>query len=133
MPLLRPSLKAVETTSGQTIIIDRALASTKNTLIAVVGYVGNLSSKILSGSHLAAFNAEQLGKQSVTVEDVVKVLKDEGFSVESGVVVLNPGLKQNFRPFPGGVEVAVVGELNFDHVLSLLAAFNAETKYVALC
>lgn len=127
-PLMRPSIKTVETLSGHTVIVDPALANTKNTLIAAIGYVGNFSSKVLSESYLAAFTTEQSEKQSVSAEDIAKVLKDSGFPVKNGVVVVRRALKQDLRTFPGSVEVAVVGELKVDHVLSLLAGVNAETK-----
>ena len=127
-PLMRPSIKPVETPSGHAVVVDTALANTRNTLIAAIGYVGNFSSKILSESHLVAFSTEQFEKQAISAEDIAMSLKDAGFPVENGVVVVRRALKQDLRTFPGGVEVAVVGELKVDHVLSLLGAANAETK-----
>ena len=121
---MRPSVKTVETPSGQTVVVDTALASSKNTLIAAVVRIGNFSSKILSRSHLAAFSTEQ----SLAAEDIANLLKHSGFPTENGVVVVRAAPTQDLRVFPGGVEVAVVGELKVDHVLSLLAASNVETK-----
>jgi dihydroxyacetone kinase len=123
-PLMRPSIKAIETSSGHTLVVDTAHANTKNALIVAIVSGGNFSSKILSESNLAAFSTEQ----SILAETILKTLKDSGFFVENGVVVVKAAAKQGLRKFPGGVEVGVLRELQVDHVLSLLAAANADTK-----
>lgn len=128
---MRPSIQAVETPSGQIVVVDTALAKSKNALIAAIGSVGNFSSKILSESHLAAFTSEQYGKNDTSAEGIVKALGGSGFPTGNGVVVVRVSSKQDLRVNLAGdmVEVAVVGELKLDHVLSLLAASNAETRY----
>jgi hypothetical protein len=122
-PLMRPSVKVVETPSGQAVVVDTVLANSKNTLVAAIGAVGNFSAKILSESHLAAFSTEPISS-----EDILKTLKKSGLPVENRVVVIRAASEQNLRIFPGGIEVAVVGALTLDHVLSLLSASNTQTK-----
>jgi dihydroxyacetone kinase len=126
--LMRPSIRVIETPSGQPVVVDTAVANTKNTLIAAIGNAGNFSGKILSESKLAAFSTMPLEKQPVSAEGISKALKDSGFPVENGVVVIRAASKQDLRTFPGGLEVAVEEALKLDHILSLLAALNAETK-----
>ena len=129
-PLMRPSIKVVETSNSQPIMLDVALAKSRNVLIAAIGSVGNFSSKILSASHVAAFTAEPYGKNTTLAEDIVTVLKKNGFQTRNGVVVVRTSSKQDLRVSPAGdvVEVVVVGELKLDHVLSMLAASKIETK-----
>jgi hypothetical protein len=73
-PLIRPSIKAVETANGQTIVIDTALTGSKNVLIVAIGSVGNFSSKILSESHLAAFATRQSEQSTISTEDIHTIL-----------------------------------------------------------
>jgi hypothetical protein len=129
-PLIRPSIKAVETANGQTIVIDTALTGSKNVLIVAIGSVGNFSSKILSESHLAAFATRQSEQSTISTEDIHTILKDSGFSVQNGVVVVRSSTKQNLRTSRGIVELSVQGELKLDHVLSLLSAVKSEIKQV---
>jgi dihydroxyacetone kinase len=128
--LIRPSIKAVETANGQTIVIDTALTGSKNVLIVAIGSVGNFSSKILSESHLAAFATRQSEQSTISTEDIHTILKDSGFSVQNGVVVVRSSTKQNLRTSRGIVELSVQGELKLDHVLSLLSAVKSEIKQV---
>ncbi|KAK0118241.1 Dihydroxyacetone kinase 2 [Cadophora gregata] len=126
-PLMRPSTKVVETASGQAVVIDTALAKSRDVLIAAVGNLGNLSSKILNESHLAAFTVE-LSEKAVSTQELVKVLKDSGFPVENGVLVIRTGTKQDLKSASGVAEHIVEGELKFDHALSLLLAAKPEVK-----
>jgi len=127
-PLMRPSIKAVETANGQTVIVDSILSKCKDVLIVAIRSVGNFSSRILSESHLAAFTTEQYGKPTVSAEEILKVLKERGFLVENGVVVVRSSSKQDLRASAGLVELSVEGELNLDHVLSLLSVMKPEIK-----
>ncbi|KAH7314174.1 dhal domain-containing protein [Rhexocercosporidium sp. MPI-PUGE-AT-0058] len=126
-PLLRPSIKVVETSGGQTVVIDTALANSKDVLIAAVGSIGNFSSKILSESHLAAFTVAENGKD-ISAQDLVKALKDSGFPVENGVLVVRAGRKQDLKSTSGVSELTVEGELKLDHALSLLLVAKPEVK-----
>jgi hypothetical protein len=127
-PLIRPSVKAVELKSGQTVVIDTALVNSKDVLIAVVGRVGHLSNRILSDS-LAAFAVAQDEKSAVKAEDIDDLLGESGFKDASGLVVVRTGSDQSLRQVSNkAVEITVSGELRLDHVLSLLFSSNAETK-----
>ena len=130
---MRPSVKVVDIPSGQPILIDTALANSRNVLIAAIGRKGNLSSKALSESHLAAFSIEQFELQqakddTVLASDIVKVLKENGFPTANGVVVVRAARKLEVRNFDGGLEVDLDNKTKLDHVLSLLGAVNAETR-----
>lgn len=124
---MRPSIKVVETASWQTVVIDTALVNSKDVLIAAVGSVGNLSSKILSESHLVAFSVEYDGK-AISAQELAKVLKYSGFPVENGIVVVRAGEKQDLTSASGLAEVTIEQELKLDHVLSLLMAAKPEVK-----
>jgi hypothetical protein len=127
-PLMRPSTKSIEISNGQTIIVDTALAGSKDVLIAAIGSIGNFSSRILSDSHLAAFTTELAATPTISTEEIQIVLKDNGFPVQNGLLVVRSTTKQNLRVLRGAVELSVDGELKFDHVLSLIAAIKQDIK-----
>lgn len=127
-PLIRPSVKAVELSSGQTVVVDTALVNSKEVLIAVVGRLGHLSNRILSDS-LAAFAVAQQDWDALKAKDIEKVLYESGFNAESGVVVVRTGAEQSVREVSSkAVEVTVSGELKLDHALSLLFSSNRDTR-----
>jgi len=128
-PLIRPSIKTVELASGHVVAVDTSLTKSKDVLLVTVGSAGNFSSKILSQSHLALFTTENAGAHSISLKEVVKFLRKSEFPVENGVVVVRSSLILGLRAVSErAIDVSVVGELNLDHVLSLLSASNAETK-----
>ncbi|KAL2061661.1 hypothetical protein VTL71DRAFT_7038 [Oculimacula yallundae] len=127
LPLMRPSVKVVETRNGQIVMIDTLLAKSTEVLVASVGRIGNVSSKLLAGSHLAAFTVEQ-NEQEVSAADLAKVLEDSGFPTGNGVVVVRSGKKQDLNSASGVLELTVEGELKLDHILSLLQAVKSEAK-----
>lgn len=127
-PLIRPSVKAVELQSGQTVIVDTALVNSKDVLIALVGRVGSISNRVLSNS-LAAFATAKDEKSAVTAEEIEKLLFESGLPTKNGVVVVRTGSQQNIRQVSNtAVEVTVARELRLDHILSLLLSSNKETK-----
>ncbi|CZT49048.1 uncharacterized protein RSE6_09830 [Rhynchosporium secalis] len=127
LPLMRPSIKVVGITNGQTVMIDTALAKSKDVLITSVVRVGNFSSKILSESHLAAFVVEQ-DEDAVSAGDLTKTLSDSGFPIENGVVVIRVGNNQDLKNSSGVLELMVEGELKVDHALSLLSAAKPDVR-----
>jgi hypothetical protein len=128
-PLIRSSVKTVEASNGQTlVVIDTALTGSKNVLFTAIGTVGRFSSTILSESHLAAFTTEQTSQSIISAEEIQKILKDNGFPIHNGVVVLRSGSKQNLRTSHKVVELSLEGELKLNHVLSLLSAIKPEIK-----
>jgi hypothetical protein len=127
-PLMRPSIKVLEIGNRQTVVVDTALANSKNVLSAAIGSVGNFSSKILSESHVAAFTSEPFARGIATAKDISKALKDSGFPTKNGVVVIRASSKQDLKVTCGLLEVSIIGELKFDHILSLLASVKPEIK-----
>jgi len=127
-PLMRPSIKTLDTSTGHTVVVDTALARSKEVLFAAIGTVGNFSSKILSESHLSAFTTEQPGKSTLSADQIQMILKDNGFPIQNGVVVVRSSSIQNLKTSRGTVELSVEGELRLDHVLSLLSAMKPEIK-----
>ena len=128
-PLIRPSVKTVEAYNGQTlVVIDTALTGSENVLFTAIGTVGRFSSTILSESHLAAFTTEQTSQSIISAEEIQTVLKDNGFPIHNGVVVVRSGSKQNLRTSHRVVELSLEGELKLNHVLSLLSAIKPEIK-----
>ena len=125
---MRPSIKTIDTVSGHTILIDTALAKSKDVLIVAIGSTGNFSSKILSESHVAAFTTEQAGELLMGAEEILEVLKRNEFVTENGVILVRARSEQELRFVPGLLEFCVVGELQLDHVLSLLLATKPEIK-----
>jgi hypothetical protein len=127
-PLMRPSIKTVETANGHSVIVDTALAKSKDVLIAAVGSAGNFSSKILSDSHLAAFTTVQYGKQNISADEIRTVLKDNGFPINNGIIVVRSSSTQDLKASSGIADLSVEGELKLDHILSLLSATRQEIK-----
>jgi hypothetical protein len=128
-PLIRPSVKAVEASSGQAfVVIDTAFAASENVLFTAVGTVGRFSSKILNEPHLAAFTTEQSDQSIISAEEIQTILKDNGFPIHNGVVVVRSGSKQNLRTANKVVELSLEGESKLNHVLSLLSAIKSEIK-----
>ena len=127
-PLIRPSVKAVELSSGQAVVIDTALVDSNDVLIAVVGRLGHLSNRVLSDS-FAAFAVAQDQQAALGSGHIEKLLYESGFNTECGIVVARTGAKQNLRHVSERtLEVTLPGELKLDHVLSLLLSSNEETK-----
>lgn len=127
-PLIRPSVKAVDLPTGQTVVVDTALVKSKDVLIAVIGRLGHLSNRILSDS-LAAFSIAQDEELAAKAEEIEKLLHQSGFNSQGGIVVVRTGSKQGLMQVSdNAVEVTVPGELKLDHILSLLLSSNKETK-----
>ena len=57
-PLIRPSVKAIQTTKGQTVLIDTAAHNDKHVRVIAVGTAGNFSSKLLSDRHVSGIVTE---------------------------------------------------------------------------
>ncbi|KAH8659075.1 dhal domain-containing protein [Tricladium varicosporioides] len=127
-PLMRPSIKSIDIGNGSSIVVDTALSKSKIVLVVAIVTIGNFSSKILSESHLAAFATDNFGKETISVEKIAEVLKSNGFPTNNGVVVIRAAAKQDLKVNEKVLEIAVVGEVKLDHILSLLASVSEETK-----
>lgn len=132
LPLMRPSLRIVETSSNGTLILDTDLTASQNVLLAAVGSAGNFSSRILSDSHLAAFTTQQKEEPNLAAKEIQDILGSNGFPVKNGIVVVKSGSKQTVERQPKLLELELTRELELDHVLSLLSAAKPETLWVCL-
>lgn len=121
LPLIRPSIKPVTTTKGQSILVDTSLASSK--FVHVVAFVdpGSLSSKILDEKHIAAIVTETSGAGILTAPDIPYALASAGVEVSQGIVVVRAGkTREILNHTPDVIEVITEGHLEYDHVIHLL-------------
>ena len=120
-PLIRPTVKAVQTPKGQSILIDEALAKSKYVRIAAVGSQGNFSSKLLDERNVTAIVTERSGGGILTAQDIQHAIYNNGISTEQGVVVVRSGKQRRVEVHGSDlVEVQTEEELQLDHVLHLL-------------
>lgn len=134
LPLIRPSVTEVKLASGHSVLLDSTLTKSGNVLIAAIGTVGNFSSTILSQFQLSLFSAEGSARESITAENIAKTLKENQCPMDHGLVIVRRSVKQDLVKLPGKiVEILVCGELEFDHVLSLLFSSRSEIKFVDPC
>jgi len=129
LPLIRPSLRTVQTAKGQTILVDTAHASSHHVRIAVVGVLGNFSSKILSDRHISAVVTSQRGAGLLTAKDIAHAIENAGHHDVPGVVVVRSGKQRRIEVEGHEVlEVEVDGDLEMDHVLHLLGTVSESCR-----
>lgn len=120
-PLIRPSVKQVQTAKGQQILVDQALAQSKYVNIAAVGSLGNFSSKLLDEKNVTAIVTDKTGAGVLTIPDIKHALHAAGAAEGQGLVVVRSGKSRNVQVHGSDVvEVEAVGELELDHLLHLL-------------
>lgn len=125
---MRPSITASETSTGQFLMVDTSQAKSKGFCVAAIVSTGNISSRILAESQVAAFTVEQAGKENISANEISKTLQENGFDTDKGVLMLKTASKRDLRLSGKRVmEVEVIGELELDHVLSLLSASTETT------
>lgn len=128
-PLIRPSLSEVKLASGHSALLDSNLARSKNVLIAAIGITRHFPGTILSEPQLSLFAAGEIGQKSISAENIAKSLRENQHPVDHGLVIVRRSPKQDLNVISKGVvEVLVRGELEFDHVLSLLFSLKTEIK-----
>jgi len=128
-PLIRPTVKAVQTAKGQTILVDTAHADGKHVCVVAVGVLGNFSSKLLSDRHVSAVVTSQKGAGLLTSKDIAHTVEGAGFKQAPGFVVVRSG-KQRKVELEGSsiVDVEVDGDLELDHVLHLLGSVSESCR-----
>lgn len=120
-PLVRPTVKAVQTPKGQSILVDEAHAKSKYVRIATVGTTGNFSSKLLDERNVCAIVTETQGAGLLTASDIQHAIYSSGIGENQGVVVVRSGGQRRVEVHGSDlVEVQTEGELQMDHVLHLL-------------
>lgn len=129
-PLIRPTVKSVQTSKGQNILVDMAKAKGKRYLhIVAVGSVGNFSSKLLDDKHVTAIVTEKSGAGILTAPDLPHALTSAGIDVGHGLVMVRAGKKRHIQVHtPDVIEVETQGELEQDHVLHLLGTATGGTR-----
>lgn len=128
LPLIRPSLNST-TINGHAILVDQSLASSKDVRIALVGRLGNISSKLLESRHVCAVGFETTKKGRISARDISEAISMGDLSLTPGLVVVRNGKQRSLDINDAAVEVEVNGDLEADHVLHLLGAANEETRY----
>jgi hypothetical protein len=127
-PLLRPSIKVVENSNGDPVVLNTQYARDEGILICAVGSSGAFASKFLNEPNLSAFTVEN--RKKIPSAEIVRLLKDNGFPVNNGVVVVKTGSALDLKVEGSVVDVQVLGELQLDHLLALLSAAGQNAKYV---
>ncbi len=128
-PLIRPSVTRTRAAKGQAVIVDRSLDGSQNVQIAAVGSTGNFSSKVLLERNIAAFTTEQHGTGQIGAKDIAEALRANDVGCPCGLVIVKASNKRYLEVVGNGlVEVDVDGELELDHVLSLLSVADIKTR-----
>lgn len=128
-PLIRPFINAVETTTGQTVLVDQSLANDKYVRVAVVGRAGNFSSKLLSDTHITAIVTEAGSNPTLSSKEIAKAINEAGHQQHAGIVVLRSGKQRSMDKIEEDLlEVVVKGDLEVDHLIHLLGAATDSTR-----
>ncbi|CAD0090110.1 unnamed protein product [Aureobasidium vineae] len=128
-PLIRPSIGAVKTKAGQTVLVDQTLANDKFARVVVVGRAGNLSSKLLSDKHITAVVTDVDSSSNCSSKDLAKAINDAGHRQQAGIVILRAGKQRSLTKVEDEViEVGLESDLEVDHLIHLLGAATATTR-----
>lgn len=128
-PLIRPSVKAVKTPGGQTVLIDQTLANDKFVRIVVVGKAGNFSSKLLSDKHITAVVTDSASGSEPSSKDLVHAVNEAGHRQHAGIVILRSGKQKKLTTLDDElVEVELKDDLEVDHLIHLLGAATEPTR-----
>ncbi|KAI4738361.1 Dak phosphatase [Aureobasidium sp. EXF-12298] len=128
-PLIRPSIKAIKTTAGQTVLVDQTLANDKFVRVVVVGKAGNFSSKLLSDKHITAVVTGSGSESVPSSKQLAKAIDEAGHQQQAGTVILRLGKQKKLTKVEDElVEVEVESELEVDHLIHLLGAATETTR-----
>ncbi|CAD0114563.1 unnamed protein product [Aureobasidium uvarum] len=128
-PLIRPSIKALKTKSGQTVLVDQTLADDKFVRVVVIGKAGNFSSKLLSDKHITAVVTDCESGSECSSKDLVKAINEAGHQQQAGIVILRSGQQRSLtRVEDELVEVGLADDLDVDHLIHLLGATTDATR-----
>ncbi|KAI9848861.1 MAG: Dihydroxyacetone kinase 2 [Sclerophora amabilis] len=129
-PLIRPSVTKTQSKDGHNILVDKSLLKNGHVQIAAIGSTGNFPSKLLSARQISSFATQASGRGNVNGSDIAGALNAAGANPEDGLVVVKASSKRHLEIHSDGklAEVEVEGELELDHLLSLLIAATSETQ-----
>jgi hypothetical protein len=131
-PLIRPSIKAVKTTTGQTVLVDQTLANDRYVRVVVVGKAGNFSSKLLSDKHITAVSVISDGGSVPSSKELAKAIDAAGHQQQAGIVILRSGKQKKLtRVEDELVELELENDVQVDHLIHLLGAATETTRYVS--
>ncbi|KAI4851409.1 Dak phosphatase [Aureobasidium sp. EXF-8845] len=128
-PLIRPSIKAIKTTSGQTVLVDQTLADDKYVRVVVVGKAGNFSSKLLSDKHITAVAIHSDSESVVSSRELAGTIDEAGHQQQAGIVILRSGKQKKLTKVADElVQVELESDLEVDHLIHLLGAATETTR-----
>ena len=97
LPLVRRSMKQVQTSKGQQILINQSIIDSKFCSTVAITTLGNFSSKLLDGSKVAAIVTEEPGKEALTARDIKHALQEFGATEHQALVVVRSGKNRNLK------------------------------------
>jgi hypothetical protein len=128
-PLIRPSIKEIKTTSGQTVLVDQTLANDRYVRVVVVGKAGNFSSRLLSDKHITAIAIRSDGESGVSSRELAGAIDEAGHQQQAGIVILRSGKQKKLTKVADGlVEVELKNDLEVDHLIHVLGAATETTR-----
>jgi len=131
--LIRPSIKAIKTTAGQTVLVDQTLANDKFVRVVVVGKAGNFSSKLLSDKHITAVVTGSDNGNAPSNKELAKAIDEAGHRQQAGVVILRLGKQRKLTRIEEDlVEVELESDLEVDHLIHLLGAATETARYASI-
>lgn len=128
-PLIRPSLKAVRSPKGNTLLVDTSLADKEQLRVAIVGRAGQISSKFLESKHVDVLVLEQSGEKT-SVSEILSALRSGGSSPGPGLIIVRSGRGRKKVKVEGKavVEIEVNGDLEVDHLIHILGTATESVK-----
>jgi hypothetical protein len=128
-PLIRPSIKAVQTTQGQNILVDTNKSSGDHVHIVAVESPGHFSSKLLENKRVTAIVTSKPGLGLLHPTHLPHALRSAGIEVSQGIVVVRAGETLQIHVHqPDVMEIETGNELEQDHVLQLLTTATGATR-----
>jgi len=123
LPLIRRDMKQVKTSKGQQILVNQRIIDSRFCNTVAVTTPGNFSSKLLDGSNVAAIVTEEPGAESLTARDIKEALQAVGATERQALVIVRCGRSRDSKIYmpDSSLDVQVNGELEYDHLLFLLA------------
>lgn len=131
-PLIRPSIKAVKTAGGQTVLVDQTLANDRFVRVVVVGRAGNFSSKLLSDKHITAVVNDSANGSEPSSKELAQAIDEAGHCQQAGIVILRSGKQKRLTTSENDmVEVELKSEFEVDHLIHLMGAATESTRYAS--
>jgi hypothetical protein len=131
-PLIRPSIRTIKTTTGQTVLVDETLANDKFVRVVVVGKAGNFSSKLLSDKHITAVAIISDDSSVPSSKEFAKAINEAGHQHQAGIVILRSGKQKKLtRVEDELVELELENDVQVDHLIHLLGAATETTRCVS--